>query len=125
MAARDVMDVAQGISLGIGVVVGITVILGVFYRRVLVPALEKDLIQPMRETHKAVTTNGHTNPKDPTLKDDVRDALAASRKVQADLQSLRGEIRGLTGQFDRHLDWSVDTVSRLEAKINGKADKES
>lgn len=122
MVAGDVMDTAQGISLGIGIVVGFTVILGVFYRVVLLPALRKDLIDPMQEVHREVTINGHTS-KESTVKDEVRDGLAAMGSLHKEVQLLRGEIRGLTGQFDRHLDWSVDTVTRLEREIHGKQDR--
>lgn len=127
----------EGVKDGLTIAVGITVLLGILWRIVIVPNLRKEFGEPIARTHalaeetnRQVSRNGHSDPAKPTLPDlfaDVLDRLDRMEQQQSRLEQQQtesvGEHRLLVSQVDQHLGWSNDIVARLTAEIARKADK--
>lgn len=109
----------------LGVILSVCVLLGIGYKYVLLPNLEKNLYKPVAETHKQLTVNHHSS--DPaTLRDmidNVRGDLERSRArmldavngVRNDVGEVREEVRVIRHTQDRqgteikdHLEWSEE-----------------
>lgn len=80
-----------------------SVLLGLAIRYVLMPYLRDHLVQPIRDTHKAVTENHHANEETPTLPDRLED--------------LHTDVRTLTRLLDLHVSWSLGEHAAIDAEL--------
>lgn len=112
------METAQAVGIVLGVTVSVLGILGAFYKFVLVPNLQRDLVGPMRktqtlaeETHREVKQNGHQDPGNPTLKDSLKDLAGA-----VDALALR--IEGTDRKLEDHILVGTNAMRRMERKVD-------
>lgn len=62
----------------------------------------RKLQKTVEATHKEVAVNGNTS-DNPTLKDKVGDLGSALRDISTGLAELKGTVRSLDGQLNRHI----------------------
>lgn len=103
---QDTRDTIQWV---IGTIIGMLVILAYAVRFILIPYLRDTLVAPIKETHKQVTENHHSNAQ-PTVLDRIDD-------VQQDVQRTQGDVRSLMRVMDAHLDWSDRWVTMFERQL--------
>ncbi len=96
---------------------GVLALIGLVVRFVLLPYLREHLIVPVKDTHKQVTENHHTNER-PTVLDRIDDVSNQVRENTAETRAARGEARALARMFDGHLEWSQNEVDALWKALN-------
>lgn len=135
------------IAASLGAAVSLAVLLGIFYKRGLLPNLRADLqpfLDEMRdgraavtETQEAVqeivrqlTVNGHSS-KENTVKDDVSEVKVAVEGLGENLTDVQQRLNRLEvlhiesrTELVQHLRWSGEIVPQLQAAIDRKADRE-
>ena len=70
------MSIIAIIGTTVSAMIGICVLIGLAVKFVLMPYLQKNLIDPISEVHHQTTVNGHSS-ADPTLLDRIDDKLFA------------------------------------------------
>lgn len=102
---------------------GVLLLVGLFYRFVMLPQLRRDLIQPVQETHRQVTTNHHTS-KERTVLDRLTDLETKIEDGNTETTELRGEVNELRSdmtvfvvRFGEHLSASERESERLWSAI--------
>jgi phosphopantothenoylcysteine synthetase/decarboxylase len=111
MVAMDTTSLLGLMSAALGVTISVLALLGLGYRFVLLPNLEKNLFAPVKETHHQVTVNHHSSDT-PTLKDMIDDVradgehsrsrmLAAVADVRFDLSAVKDEVTVIRHTQDR------------------------
>lgn len=86
----------------IATILGVSAVLGLAVRWVLMPYLREHLIAPVKATARQVNVNGHTSDP-PTLLDKV-DKIEVNQRVMSQM-------------WEGHLAWSEDETSRLWHEI--------
>jgi hypothetical protein len=92
IVVRDLFEVAGAV---VALALGVCALLGIFARVVALPWLKTHLLEPVRETNRQVSVNGHTS-RDPTLKDSVH-------TLQKQYTDLRQDIAAAAFMFDGHI----------------------
>lgn len=90
-------DVVELIGAVLGAILATCALIGLGVRYVLLPWLREHLVQPVMETNRQITRNGHTsNP--PTMLDQLH---TISRKV--DDSATKGDLRAASRMFEGHI----------------------
>lgn len=102
--------------------VGVIVILGVFWRFVVLPNLREQLYKPVRETNRQVSENKHSNPS-PTVLDRLDDignqvselsnTVDAIGLTQAAVLRIAGKLSRMETKIGHHISMSEDDRRRL------------
>ena len=93
------------------------VLIGLATRYVLLPWLRDKLVDPLHETHRQVSENGHANAA-PTIPDRLEDLAGQVAEATADHQRQSVDIRALTRVLDEHLRWADRWVSVTEKELD-------
>jgi hypothetical protein len=89
---QDVLAIAGAL---VALALGLCALAGIIGRVVLLPWIRTHLLEPVQETNRQVTVNGHTS-RDPTLKDSVH-------SLQEQYTELRRDIAAAAIMFDGHI----------------------
>lgn len=118
------MNVGEAVSIGVGVLV----ILGAFWRWVILPNLREQLFKPVEETRRQVTDNAHNNPS-PTVLDRIDDVGEQLRELAGTVDAIgltQGAVLRVAGKLQRlektlsaHLKLSEDDRRHLWLVIEG------
>ena len=76
--------------------------------------IERNFGKPLRETHKQVTENHHSNTQ-PTVLDELSD-------VKTEIRALRRDLADQAARFGDHITWGDREVRRLWDAIGGEPD---
>lgn len=108
-STRDSITWALGTFLTACTIVALAV------RFILLPWLRDHLVQPVQETHRQVSENGHVDRATPTIPDRLED-LSAKVEEATEAHAVQArDMAALTRVMDEHLRWSdrwVDVVDR-------------
>lgn len=110
------------------------VILGAFWKFIILPQIRLEVVKPVQETHQQVTENGGRNDP-PTLPDKLHtiqesvDDLHATvgtlderdERHAASMALMQANLSAIVLVLDEHLRWSRDYVAHSE---NGKSTEE-
>lgn len=89
----------------IGTLIGLSVLIGLAVKYLLMPYLRDHLIVPMRQVEKQVSENSHSN-REPTVLDRIDDVQDTVNRIATGLEKANE-------RFDRHLGWSHEEANRL------------
>lgn len=96
-------------------ITGLLVLIGLAVRFVLLPWLRDHLVQPVQETHRQISENGHVDADAPTIPDRLQDLAAAVHDATEDHAVLSRDLAAMTRVLDQHLTWAdryTDLVDR-------------
>lgn len=110
------------LAAGLAAAVSMCVLIGLVVRFGLLPYLREHLIVPVKDTHKQVTENHHTNER-PTVLDRIDDVSNQVQENTAETRAARGETRALARMFDGHLEWSQNEVDALWNALREQRDR--
>lgn len=108
-------DARDAITWTLGTFLTVVTIAALATRFVLLPWLRDHLVAPVRETHRQVAENGHTNEAHPTIPDRLADLADKVDGATAAHDTQARDMKALTRVLDTHLLWSdrwVDIVDR-------------
>lgn len=95
----------------VGVLLGLAALVGVIWKYVVLPNLREQL-GLIRETHKQVTENGHSNAA-PTVLDRIDDVAHAQRSTDATVSLLALNLNAVMQQLANHTGESTEDRRRL------------
>lgn len=107
MSVTDALATAGAL---VGLLLGLCALSAIFARVVVLPWLRTHLLEPVQETNRQVTVNGHVS-AEPTLKDSVH-------RLQEQYVSLRSEIAAAAFMFDGHIAASEADRGNLWRVVN-------
>lgn len=108
-AGRAVLEVAGAL---VGLALGLIALIAIGARLVLLPWIRTHLTEPVKETNRQVTVNGHQS-RDPTLKDSVH-------TLQEQYVELRRDIATAAFMFEGHIQASETDRGNLWRAIRGE-----
>lgn len=87
-------------------------IIGAFLWRVVAKPHVTKFVQSVKAVEHAVTTNGHKDPKNPTMLDKFAYLHDAQERMEANQRRIEAKL-------DRHIDWADRQVVRLDRLEGG------
>lgn len=106
---RAVVEVAGAL---VGLALGMCALIAIAARLVLLPWIRTHVLEPVHETNRQVTVNGHKS-ADPTLKDSVH-------TLQEQYAELRRDIATAAWMFEGHIHASEVDRGNLWRAIRGE-----
>jgi hypothetical protein len=101
----------------LGSLVSLSILAGLATRYVLFPWLRDKLLEPVRETHRQVSENGHVDEDSPTIPDRLEELAAKVDDATSQHNSQARDLRALTRVLDEHLRWSNRWVDEVDDKL--------
>lgn len=99
-------------------IVGMSTIVGLAVRFILVPYLRTELVEPTREINRQVTgTDSGQDSPDATIRDEVGTLRGEVRGLSGEIEDATLELRAMATMFDGHLAWSQDEVDRIWSEL--------
>lgn len=95
MSVKDVIETG---ALFVGMLVSLCVLVGFFAKYVALPWFREHIVNPVKETNRQVTVNGHVSPE-PTLLDKVD-------HLQAQVNQIRSDSAVAARMYEGHIDRS-------------------
>lgn len=122
-------DFVETAGAALGLLLAFCAVVGLAAKYVVLPWLE-DRFAPLKaqleETHHQVTTNGHANPAEPTLKDSVHTLQNEVRELKGetrkDLSDLRADLYVVGQVYDRHVDHAAGESRKLWKALDSLAE---
>jgi hypothetical protein len=96
---RDVLETAGAL---VALALGICALAGIAGRVVVLPWIRTHLLEPVQETNRQVTVNGHVS-EEPTLKDAVHTLQEKHDQLREAYGDLRRDIAAAAVMFDGHI----------------------
>lgn len=90
---RAVLETAGAL---VALALGLCALAAIVWKVVMMPAIRTHLLEPVKETNRQVSVNGHADPRDPTLKDSVH-------HLQQQYEALRTDIATAAFMFEGHI----------------------
>lgn len=115
-------DTRDLITWTLGTLVSMSVLIGLAVRFVLLPYVKDHLVQPMKETHRQVSENGHTNAS-PTIPDRLEDLGAKVEEATEAHAKLSTDMGAVVRVVDEHLAWSERWTSLIDRELELVRDK--
>lgn len=123
------VDWLGAVATAVGLLLGLATLIGLAVRYALLPWLQTHIVQPVSETRRQVTVNGHVSAT-PTLLDRVDTSAAQLGRVRTQLDDVEvkvddavGRVNATARMLDGHLDRSAGEWGRLWDSIDELRDR--
>jgi hypothetical protein len=111
-----VNDSLSLVAAAVGITVGLLTLLGAAVKWVLLPYIQRELVDPIQQTHHQVTVNHHSS-ETPTILDRLDDVQDEIRSVRSDLSShlLNAERAQSDGHAEARQMWSaIEAIAKTD-----------
>jgi len=133
-------EILDTIAKGAAVILGVSAVIGLAAKLILLPWIKSNLIIPVNEVNKQVTVNN--NISDPatmldtihiiegkvdkvaTIEDKLDKLEQVMHKMSIDAVQVSAATAVIQRMWDHHLDWSEEEVNRLWTSIRRLEDKQ-